>query len=353
MSGFEYKNGKKIEYRRKSEEILDRLPPFCRTYERGIEGTVSALTMYEYLQRISVFFRYLSEENSRYEGRSPEAFEYSDLDALTPEDVEDFAHFLRTGSASDGSENKETSVNHYLCALNSLLDYLLLRGKISRNAAKSVKRGKRPKREPIVLEADDEDGFFRSVVYGTNLSAKTNECRNDAVVARDYAVCLTLIRTGLRVSELVGLDLDDVDMIQCRFRVNRKGDKINDVYFSDSVKEALAEYMTVRRTFSPSPEEKALFLVSVGKYKGKRLSVRSVQLLVKKYAVAGMTSDGSKITPHKMRSTYATNLLRASGADLTLVQEALSHESPSTTSIYLRKRTQDLKDARNVIDEND
>ena len=350
MSGFEYKNGKKTEYRRKSEEILDELPSFCRTYERGIEGTVSALTMYEYLQRLRIFFRYLSEENPRFSGKPSADFECSDLDALLPEDVEDFTHFLRIGGACGGSENKETSVNHYLCALNSLLDYLLSHGRVGRNAAKSVKRGKRRRREPIVLEADDEAGFFRSVVYGANLSAKTNACRNEAVIARDYAICLTLIRTGLRVSELVGLDEDDADMIECRFRVNRKGDKIDDVYFSDKVRDALEDYLAVRRTFDPKPDEKAMFLVSVGKHKGKRLSVRSVQLLVKKYALAGMSSEGSKITPHKMRSTYATNLLRASGADLTLVQEALSHESPSTTSIYLRKRSQDLKNARNVID---
>ena len=351
MPEFEYKENKRKEYRNKSEELLTKLPRFCRTYERGIEGTVSALTMYEYLQRIHVFFVFLHDNNSFFGKKEITEITYDDLSGLEAEDIEEFTHYIRIGKASDGSENKESSVNHYLCALNSLWDYAIAHGRLRHNVTKDVKRGKKKKKEVVTLNKSDEQGLFQSVNFGTNLTKHQSAYRNDVTVARDNAICLTLIRTGLRVSELVGINLEDINFDECYFHVNRKEDKVDHVYFSDQVRESIEEYLRLRPLLQPDPQERALFLVTIGKYKGTRLSVRSVQLLVKKYAVAGAPASGSRITPHKMRSTYATNLLQASGADLTLVQEALNHESPSTTSIYLQTRERDLKEKRNLIDE--
>ena len=96
------------------------------------------------------------------------------------------------------------------------------------------------------------------------------------------------------------------------------------------------------------PTEKALFLVTFGKYKGTRLSVRSVEKLVKKYATTGAPSTRGKITPHKLRATYATDMLMATH-DISLVQKSLNHESPQTTMIYADQRTIDLEKARNVL----
>ena len=347
---FEYKENKRREYREKSEILLRDLPNFCRTYERGIEGTVTEITIYSYLQRLHVFFTFLHDNNSFFSKKEITRFTYDDLTVLEAEDIEEFNHYIRSGKASNGRGNKESSVNHYLCALNSFWDYAITHGRLRHNVIKDVKRGKKKKREVITLNSDDESGLFQSVNCGTNLTDHQAAYRNDVTIARDNAICLTLVRTGLRVSELVGINLEDINFKDCYFHVNRKEDKIDNVYFSDQVKEALEEYLRLRPLLQPSPDEHALFLVTIGKYKGTRLSVRSVQLLVKKYAVAGSPGVGTKMTPHKMRSTYATNLLRASGSELTLVQEALNHESPSTTSIYLKKREQDLKNARNIID---
>lgn len=352
MSGeFEYKEGKQKEYRKKSEALLADLPAFCKAYERGIEGTVTAITVYEYLQRLHVFFRYIHENNSFFSRRDITSYSYDDISGLEAEDIEEFTHYIRIGEASDGADKKESSVNHYLCALNSLWDYAVSHGRLRHNVIKDIKRGKRKKHEVITLGQLEEQGLFNSISYGTNLTQHQEAYRNDVTIARDRAICLTLVRTGLRVSELVGINLDDINFTECTFHVNRKEDKIDNVYFSDQVKQALEEYLSLRPLLKPDPAERALFLVTLGKYKGQRLSVRSVQLLVKKYALAGAPSKGSKVTPHKMRSTYATNLLQASAGDLTLVQEALNHESPSTTSLYLQSRRQDLKKNRNLIDE--
>jgi len=100
----------------------------------------------------------------------------------------------------------------------------------------------------------------------------------------------------------------------------------------------------------PAHPKEPVFLVETGKYKGERLSTRSVQKLVKKYAVAGAPGIGNKITPHKLRATYATNMLQETG-NVALVKEELGHESISTTNIYLDTSTQDKEGARNLLKE--
>lgn len=186
-----------------------------------------------------------------------------------------------------------------------------------------------------------------SVSSGLGLTDKQNQARVKTSV-RDEAICLTLIRTGLRVSELVGLNLRDVNLKDTCFQVMRKRSKEDTVFFDDEVKGAIEAWLDVRPTYCTDKEEQALFVVTQGKYMGKRLSVRSVQLLVKKYAEAGAPTAGSKITPHKLRATFATDMLRATG-NVALVQEELNHESPTTTMLYADRRILDLRKARNIL----
>ena len=350
MAEFEYKELKTVEYRNKTDDILDTLPKFCRTYVNGYEGTVSAITMYEYIQHINLFFGYLHDNNSYFGSKPITEISLDDIDNLDAEDIEEFMHYIRSGSASDGKRNKENSVNHYLCALNSLWKYLASHKKISQNVIKDIVRGgnkEKRSREVITMNSDEAKGFFQSITQGKNLTKHQEDFRNDVTVARDKAICTILVKTGLRVSELVGLNMDDISTDEFYFHVLRKGNKVDKVYYSDYVLEVLNEYLSLRPLLHPSSKEKAVFLVSIGRYKGQRLSVRSVQNLVKKYAQAGI-SKGTKITPHKMRSTYASDLLEATN-DINLVQNAMNHESPATTSLYLKSREKDLKENRNIL----
>ena len=353
MGEFEYKEQMISQYRDKSEIMLRELPAICRTYCRGVEGNISSLTLYEYLTRQKVFFSFLREQNPYFGRKDVTQITYDDLALLEAEDIEEFTHYIRSGNASHSARksiNLESSVNHYLCALNSLWDYCVRRGRIQHNIIKDIHRGRKRKQQVITLDENGETGFLNSVNYGSNLSKQQQVFRNDISVARDNAICLMLMKTGLRVSELVGINTADLDLDDCCVKVMRKEAKADEVFFSDHVKEALLEWLEVRNLLPPAPDENALFLVTIGKYKGQRLSVRSVQLLVKKYFVAGAPKVGKKGTPHKLRSTFATDYLRATGGDITLVQEALNHESPSTTSIYLQKRKNDLRENRNILD---
>ena len=153
-----------------------------------------------------------------------------------------------------------------------------------------------------------------------------------------------MLGTGIRVSECVGLNIQDVDLKNDGIKILRKGGKEATVYFGDEVEELLTEYMEYRKSILAAPgHEDALFL-SMQK---KRLGVRSVEKMVKKYALSVETLK--KITPHKLRSTYGTNLYKETG-DIYLVADVLGHTDVNTTKRHYAAIEEDRrKSARNKI----
>ena len=148
---------------------------------------------------------------------------------------------------------------------------------------------------------------------------------HDRTKVRDLALLTLMLGTGIRVSECVGLDLDDVDLKNNGIKIHRKGGAEVVVYFGEEVRNALCEYMEERKLITPvSGDENALFL-SMQK---RRIGVRAVENLVKKYAK--LVTNLKNITPHKLRSTYGTSLYRETG-DIYLVADVLGHKDVNTT----------------------
>ena len=154
---------------------------------------------------------------------------------------------------------------------------------------------------------------------------------------RDFAMLSLFLGTGIRVSECIGIDLDDLDMENNAFIVTRKGGNQVVLYFPPEVADALGEYLEERKNTEALPgSENALFL----SLQRKRITQRAVQNLVKKYAAIAAPLK-QKISPHKLRSTYATNLYQET-SDIYLVADVLGHTSVDTT----RKHYADMTDAR-------
>ncbi len=154
-----------------------------------------------------------------------------------------------------------------------------------------------------------------------------------------------MLGTGVRVSECVGLDLQDIDLANDRIKVIRKGGYESFVYFGDEVKEALLPYLEQRNSIQDivKGHENALFLSD----RKQRLSVRSVEILVKKYAQTVTTLK--KITPHKLRSTYGTALYRQTN-DIYLVADVLGHKDVNTTKKhYAAMDEEHRRQARNKV----
>ncbi|MDO4620117.1 MAG: tyrosine-type recombinase/integrase [Lachnospiraceae bacterium] len=344
---FEYKDRQNKQARDKASELLADLPFYVQTFVVGREGKMSARTQYIYISRIDSFYTFLTEKNY-FVGKARTDITLSDLSTLRTEDIEIFASWIRHGRlSSKNSDDKETTINNYLSAINVFFKYFVNHGKLEFNPVAGIERGKVSRHEVIRLNDRQKDEFFNCIETGDSLT-KHQKAYHGKNALRDRAVCLTLARTGLRVSELVGLNLDDIDFDDCSLTVLRKGNKYDRIFFDDEVSDLLQEYLEYRKTLLTDPSEKAVFLVTIGKYKGTRLSVRAIERLVKKYAVAGSPSAGKRITPHKLRATYATDMLQATG-NISLVQKALNHESPRTTMIYADERTIELQNARNIL----
>ena len=198
--------------------------------------------------------------------------------------------------------------------------------------------------KPIIrLEVDEVTRLLDSVDSGEGLGTR-QAAFHEKTRLRDLAIMTLFLGTGIRISELVGLDVDDLDFNVNGFKITRKGGSQTILYFSDEVADALLAWLDERAKYEELDEVPALF-VSLQK---KRMSVRSVELLVKKYAQ--IVTPLKKITPHKLRSTYGTELYRETG-DIYVVAEVLGHKDINTTKRHYAAISDDIKRdaARKVI----
>jgi len=207
------------------------------------------------------------------------------------------------------------SIRRKLAAVRGLFRFLLREGLIAMNPARLVRTPKAPKSLPDVMTAEQVSGLIDAVGVGKFERPHP---------ARDRAIFEFLYGCGIRVSELVGLNLDDIDRGERWIRVRGKGRKERQVPFASKAAEALERYLAERR---PMPEERALFL----NHRGRRITDRGVRGIVKLYGI--LVSGDSSIHPHSFRHAYATHLL-ADGADLRAIQELLGHARLSTTQKY-------------------
>lgn len=348
----DYKKQTNLNYKRIRNRIETDLPDFCRSYFIGKEAALAETTAASYAYEFYSFFSYLCENNMHFKNKGIKGITLNDLSLLTTEDIEEYLHYLRyrelevNGKVKESS-NKESTISKNLSALSSLYVYFIKRGQLSFNPTAAIERQKKTMKKPIVLESDEQERLFASIDFGAGLTNRQQMYR-EKTQERDRAIFQILLDTGIRVSELVGLDIDDVNFEKHFFTVIRKRNKIDDIYFSDSTQIMILDYLSVRNQFHPADDEKALFLSSMGSGQGKRISVRSVQYLTKKYMNSCCPERAEIITPHKMRSTFGTEILKVTG-DLELASELLGHDSLNTTKIYAQYNDDKKEKMRNIL----
>ena len=207
---------------------------------------------------------------------------------------------------------------------------------ISKNPATLGDFPKLHKKEIIRLDPNEVKNLLNNIENGEGLTKKQPEYQNKTKV-RDLAIITLLLGTGIRVSECVGLDKNNIDFRNNGILIKRKGGYEDIVYFGEEVHKALTDYMNEREHIIPeSGHENALFL----SLQNKRLSVRSVELLVKKYSKT--VTNLKKITPHKLRSTYGTTLYQETG-DIYLVADVLGHKDVNTTKKHYAAQNEERK----------
>ncbi|MCQ2541950.1 MAG: tyrosine-type recombinase/integrase [Lachnospiraceae bacterium] len=336
----------KIKNIEKLRAMQAELPAFCTLFFRGIKDKVGSRTCIAYAYDLQIFFNYLLNYVLKNNSDKIREIELSDLDKVTKLDIENYMEYLSLYKADDGTvhTNDERGKARKLSALKGLYNYFYEGELIKNNPASIVHSPKLHEKSIIRLEPNEVANLLDIVESGSDQESKHQQKFHNKTKTRDLAILTLLLGTGIRVSECVGLNIKDVDFDNCAVRVVRKGGNEAIVYFGDEVEDALRDYIEQRKkVIAVTGHEDALFL----SMQDKRISVRAVEYLVKKYA--SQVTTLKKITPHKLRSTYGTNLYKESG-DIYLVASVLGHKDVNTTRKHYADMDDDLKRAaRNMV----
>lgn len=326
-----------IENTLKLREVLKTLPPFCKDYFRAIDTTTTTKTRISYAYDIRIFFQFLLEENPAFRNHSMQDFTVDVLDQVKALDIEEYQEYLKVYKNGDKLEtNGERGLKRKISALRSFYAYYYKREMIHTNPTVLVDVPKIHQKSIVRLDTDEVAMLLDHIEHcGDHLTGQ-KRVFYEKTRERDLALVTLLLGTGIRVSECVGLDIEDVDFKNNGIKVTRKGGNEMVVYFGQEVEKALKNYLPVREGITPlAGHEHALFYSS----QRRRIGVQAVENLVKKYAREITTTK--KITPHKLRSTYGTALYQETG-DIYLVADVLGHKDVNTT----KKHYAALDDAR-------
>ena len=318
-------------------DVLKTLPPFCRDFFRAIEPRTTTKTRISYAYDIRIFFQFLLEQNPAFRDWSIDAFTVDVLDQITAVDLEEYEEYLKVYQAGDKTEtNGERGLKRKMSSLRSFYAYYFKREMIHTNPTVLVDVPKIHQKSIIRLEADEVALLLDYIEHGGDDLTGQKKVYYEKNKDRDLALVTLLLGTGVRVSECVGLDIEDVDFKNNGIKVTRKGGNEMVVYFGHEVEKALKKYLEVRKNIVPvAGHEHALFYST----QRKRIGIQAVENLVKKYA--GAITTTKKITPHKLRSTYGTTLYQETG-DIYLVADVLGHRDVNTT----KKHYAAMDDAR-------
>ena len=306
-------------------ELMQNLPRFCKQFFIGIEHKTASRTRIAYAYDLGCFFDYLHKENPICAKMEIQDLPITILDQLSPMDIEEYLYHLKLYE-KDGMAhtNDERALKRKLASLRTFYNYYYKNELIDTNPAIKVDMPKIHDKAIVRLDLDEVAQLLDKVESGESLTAR-QQMYHQRTKTRDLALLTLLLGTGIRVSECVGLDLDDIDFKNNGIKVHRKGGAEVIVYFGDEVMEALANYVEERNGVTPvEGHTNALFL----SLQNKRITVRAVENLVKKYSK--LVTNVKKITPHKLRSTYGTTLYQETG-DIYLVADVLGHKDVNTT----------------------
>lgn len=355
-------NNKRQRYYEKMEEKVDELPWYVGEYIDKRRRKLSPTSLLNYCHDYIIFFDWLVVEGF-FDG-SKKDIPLELLESLTVQQMEDFLSFLEFKL-----DNSKLTINRKLSALKSLFHYLQniaetrdlkpyiqrnVMAKLDFNAVKEDQETIANRMEGKILRGDEYEEFRLFVASGYGLANKDNKKIynfHQMNGERDTAIVSLILGSGLRLSEVAGLDVDDVDWQKNRVRVIRKGNKEQYVYFSEQAMLDLKDYVAIReKKYQVDKSNKALFISSTMGPKGttRRFSERSIEKMVEKYATA---FGKPALSVHKLRHSFATRY-HLENNDIPKLRRQLGHSSVQTTMIYTHLTNDELRTAVNKMDSN-
>ena len=321
-----YKEQKQLKLK-KLKELEKELPTYAISYldEKELNSQISTVLSYAY--DLHTFFRYILESNPSCKDLQIKDISLDFLENLTFEDINEYQKFLSFTDSGEKHMNSERGIARRMAPLRGFFKFACLHGYMKSNPTLGAAKRKKPPKNDIIRMNAAEVGTMLNTVKNSNISSARQRKFCEKAQLRDTAIITLFLNTGIRVSECVGLDVDDVNFTAKTIYIVRKGGKSSVLYFNDTVAQVLTDYIELERNplLGEHSDEKALFLSN----RKQRMCVKSVENVVKKFAKESVT--GKHITPHKLRSTYGTALYQETG-DIRLVADVLGHEDINTTA---------------------
>lgn len=343
-----YHQKKNIDYTLRLRNILATLPSFAKDFFRSIEPNTSAKTRISYAYDIRVFFEFLVNNNSYFKDKTIDNISLSDIESLKSVDIEEYVEYLKVYKNNNDkiNTNTERGLSRKLSALRSFYKYYQKHDLIKNNPTSIIDMPKIHEKAIIRLETD-EAALLLDYIEKDCEQAMSNKQKAyyEKTKYRDLAIVTLLLGTGIRVSECVGIDINDVDFKNNGITITRKGGNQSIIYFGDEVEKAIKDYLINDRNniTACAGSENALFLST----RKTRIGIQAVENMVKKYAK--QVTPNKKITPHKLRSTYGTSLYKETG-DIYLVADVLGHKDVNTTKKHYAAIDENRrKSAANIV----
>lgn len=338
MSKQTYFNQRNVDTLNKLECVKQDLPVFCNDFFVGIQNRTSSLTRLNYAYDLRIFFDFLQKKHIIKDSKLVTIY---DLEKLSAFDIEHFLDYLNNYSFNNKQlQCGDAAKERKLSAVRALIKYFFKKELLQKDIASKVSSIKIKQKNIVRLEIDEVGNLLDIVEQGTSDFSDHQNVYLEQTRVRDLAILTLFLGTGIRVSELVGLDVTDIDFKQASFRVIRKGGNASILYFNDEIAQPLKEYISWRNgvLYEKNISTNALFISQ----SGNRLQVRAIQLIVKKYTQK--VTSLKKISPHKLRSTFGTQLYRDT-QDIYVVAEVLGHKDVNTTKKHYAQTSEEIKRA--------
>lgn len=339
----DYQNELQLDLNKKVQGIVKELPDFMNKFFKELRTKgMSERTRLEYAYDMKRFFDFVQAQ-AGFKNKDIHSLKASNiLDVLTYDDIQEYLDTLNTYTVLDkyGHEKEKlsspSSKARKISSLRSVYKFYFRIGEISHNLSDLMDLPKIPDNVIMTMDKSQVSRILEAVSDTTAMSDGEIR-RHSKIIKRDYAIMMLFFGTGIRVSELVGIDLSDIDFYNASLLITRKGGDQDEVFFPEIVENAIRDYVdNDRDTLLADKESSALFI----SMQHKRMTVRSVQVMIKGYAAkAGLNM---KVTPHALRRTFGTNLYEETN-DIYLVADALHHSSVETTRKHYANMSKEHK----------
>lgn len=325
-------------------EYVNTLPDVCTPFFLETANAMATSTKCAYAKELILFFEHLIYVNPDFcDYDSIKRFTVDDLKKIKSEDISRYITLYMGDQKRENGGHAVRTCARRRAALSSFFNYLVNNRKVEYNPVLASAKIKIEQSDDVIhLDFEEQNTFIDAVEYGDKLT-KRQKTYHERYALRDKALILLLLDTGMRVSELAGLDIKDIDFDRCSAFVLRKGGKMQHLYFSDEVRDDLIEYIDSRKIKEEEKMDSPLFVT----LKGDRLSVRAIEVLVKKYATTALPGK-DKITPHKMRSSFAMGFYEET-KDILALQRKLGHKNLSATNIYAKATDKRMQETRSIV----